>query len=189
MVANYNEVLHANPTLETERLFLRKFAGKDAEDILEWGTNPEVLKTLMWGGVSTIEDARGSIFNYYLSRPGIFAIELKEIKKCIGCFDIRIDAANEKAGFGYVLKRGFWGRGYMTEALRVVLDFCFAKLELNRVEADCFAINPASGKVMEKAGMVREGIARQSRKIKGVWQDCVMYGILREDYIKHAAKR
>jgi len=182
LVANYNEILHKNPTLETQRLLLRKFSGDDAYDLFEWGSDPEVLKTLVWNGISTIDEAHDNIFNFYLSRPGIFAIQVKESGKCIGCLDIRIDSDNEKTSFGYVLNRNFWGKGYMTEALRAVLEFCFVKLEINRVEANHYITNPASGKVMEKAGMKKEGITRQSVKVKGVLHDCVLYGILREEW-------
>ena len=179
MVENYNEVLYANERMETERLILRKFRLEDAEGILEYGSCAETVKDLMWDGVSTLEEARAGIFEYHWSRPGIWAIEHKESGKMIGCIDIRLKLAHEKASFGYVLNKKFWGQGYMTEALSAVLKLCFEQLKLNRVEARHYVGNEASGRVMEKAGMVREGQAAKCEKVKGVFRDVVFYGITR----------
>ena len=183
MVHNYMEVLYDNETLFTERLILRKFTKDDVADILEYGSDAETLKYLIWDGIKTTDDALGSITNYYWSRPGIFAIELKENKKCIGCIDLRLIPEHEKVGFGYILNRNYWNKGYMTEALNAVLALCFEKLELNRVEAHHYAGNESSGKVMQKCGMELEGISKQSEKIKGTFRDVVMYGITKERWL------
>jgi RimJ/RimL family protein N-acetyltransferase len=60
--------------------------------------------------------------------------------------------------FGYALHRGHWNRGYMTEALRAMLRFCFADPEVSSVFAEHRVPNPASGRVMEKAGMTYAGM-------------------------------
>jgi RimJ/RimL family protein N-acetyltransferase len=59
--------------------------------------------------------------------------------------------------FGYALRRGLWNHGYMTEALTAVLRFCFVELEVNSVFGECQPENPASARVMEKAGMTYVG--------------------------------
>ena len=89
---------------------------------------------------------------------------------------------HDRASFGYVLNRSYWGNGYMTEALSSVLRLCFEKLELNRVEADHYAGNEGSGKVMQKTGMKLEGVAKQQVKVKGVFHDVAHYGITREEW-------
>ena len=182
MVNNYNEVLHNNATIETQRLILRKFEGGDAEDVLQWASDEQVLEYLIWEGAFTLEQARAGIYDYHLSRPGIWAIQLKEGGKCIGCIDLRLIPEHEKTEFGYALNRLYWDKGYATEALSAVLRLCFEKLELNRVEAGHFAGNEASGRVMEKAGMKKEGCFAKSQKIKGVFRDLVYYGITKDDY-------
>ena len=182
MVNNYNEALFQNETIVTERLILRKFALKDAEDIVEYGSDAETMEYLVWEGLNTIEEARAAIYDYYWSRNGIWAIEHAQSGKVIGAIDLRLDQQHDKAGFGYVLNRKFWNMGYATEALKAVLRVCFEELGLNRVESQHYAENPASGRVMEKAGMKREGCLVQSEKIKGVFRDCVRYGIVRSDY-------
>jgi ribosomal-protein-alanine N-acetyltransferase len=183
MVKNYNEVLYQNEAMTTERLILRKFKIEDAEDILEYAGDAETVKFLIWEGVSTIEEARAAIYDYYWSRPGIWAIELKENGKMIGGIDIRLNHDDDKIGFGYVLNRSFWDKGYMTETLRTVMALCFEKLEANRFEAQHYVGNEASGRVMEKCGMRREGCLVQAEKVKGVFWDCVQYGITREQWI------
>jgi len=181
MVKNYNEVLYDNETLHTKNLLLRKFKKDDAQDVFEYGSDAETLRYLFWSGIATVEEAKQAIVNVYWSRPGFFAIELKG--KCIGCIDIRLEPEHEKSGFGYVLNRQHWGKGYMTEALCAVLALCFAKLDLNRVESNHFAGNDGSGRVMEKCGMVMEGIGKQEAKAKGIFYDVVHYGITKERWL------
>lgn len=183
MVQNYREVLYDNETIVTERLILRKFKKADASDILEYGSDAETIKYLTWDGIKTTDEAIKAIVEYYWSRPGIFAIELNG--KCVGCIDIRLDPAHEKSGFGYVLNRQFWGKGYMTEALSAILTLCFDKLGLNRVESTHYLGNDASGKVMKKCGMEFEGICKQEVKIKGIFHDVAHYGITKERWQSH----
>lgn len=177
MVKNWTELLYDNETLETERLCLRRFRKSDAEDVYTYASDAETLKYMIWPGVQSVEEARVSIVEYYWSRPGIFAIALKETDRCIGGIDLRMDPEHEKAGFGYVLNRQYWNRGYMTEALRALLSLCFDRLDLNRVEATHFCGNEGSGRVMQKSGMAFEGTAPQEIKVRGVFHDVAHYGI------------
>lgn len=181
MISGAEEVLKKITMLNSERIILRKFTQEDAEDVLEYGSDPETLKWLFWEGLKDIEGALEAINGYYVANAGVFAIELKEENKCIGCIDLRLNAVNEKASFGYVLNRKYWGRGYMTEALRTLLKLAFHMLELNRVESTHFVGNEASGRVMEKCGMIKEGLFLQEVKVKGVFHDVVHYGILRNE--------
>ena len=91
----YKERVKEN--LETTRLRLRKFKLSDKEAVYKYGRDPRTLKYLEWIGVTTREEARISIEEYYLSRAGIYAIALKENDLCIGAIDIRLDEANDKA--------------------------------------------------------------------------------------------
>ncbi len=174
----YKERVKEN--LETTRLRLRKFKLSDKEAVYKYGRDPRTLKYLEWIGVTTREEARISIEEYYLSRAGIYAIALKENDLCIGAIDIRLDEANDKAGFGYLLDHDYWNKGYMSEVLTKILEYCFVDLKLNRVEALHYKINEASGRVMAKCGMKFEGIGIQELKVKGVYQDAVHYGITKE---------
>lgn len=180
MINGVDLVLRKITRLDTERLVLRKFNVDDARDVLEYGSDHETLKWLFWDGVENINGALESINEYYSKNAGVFAIELKEGHKCIGVIDLRLDTKNEKAGFGYVLNRKFWGNGYMTEALGRILELAFDMLELNRVESTHFAGNDASGRVMQKCGMKKEGVSKQYVKVKGIFHDVIHYAVLRQ---------
>jgi len=183
MVSNYKEVLYDNERLETERLILRKSTKSDAPDILEYASDEETVKFLEWPGAKTVDEVLSGIINFHWSNPGVWAIELKESQKCIGTIDIRVEPAHDKCGLGYVLNRGYWNEGYMTEALIAVLALCFDKLDLNRVEAVHYAGNESSGKVMEKCGMKFEGVSEQAKKVKGIFRDVARYGITKAHWL------
>ena len=186
----YEKVLKENWHLETERLILRKFITRDREDAFEFGSDEKTLEYLIWEGFADISQADNAIIGYY-SNPGVYAVVLKATRKCIGCIDIRLKTEDEKASLGYVLNRYFWNQGYMSEALEAVLRLCFDVLGLNRVEAEHFLGNSASGRVMEKCGMKFEGVSFQGRKVKGKYTDCVHYAVLRSEWdeLMHTGER
>ncbi len=81
-----------------------------------------------------------------------FAIINKQTNQLMGV--VGLVARSEKAaGIGYWIGEPFWGKGYCTEATKALIDFCFKSLNIESLEADYLVTNPASGRVMEKAGM------------------------------------
>jgi ribosomal-protein-alanine N-acetyltransferase len=182
MVDNYKEILYDNQNLETKRLKLRKATKMDIYDMLEYASDSETVKYLDWEGAETKDEVLKGVIDFHWSNPGIWVIELKETQKCIGTIDIRLRPEHEKAEFGYVLNRNYWNKGYMTEVLSSILQLCFSKLDLNRVESLHYVGNESSGKVMEKCGMKFEGISEQGVKIKGIFRDVVRYGIIKDQW-------
>jgi len=176
------EILYDNEQIETERLVLRKSRKNDVSDMLEYASDEMTVKYLVWAGAKTEDEMLEGIINFHWSRPGIWAIELKENSKCIGAIDIRLKTEHEKAELGFVLNRHYWNSGYMTEALSAVLKLCFNELGLNRVEAVHYVGNEGSGRVMQKCGMKFEGVSEQGLKIKGAFRDIVRYGITKEQW-------
>jgi ribosomal-protein-alanine N-acetyltransferase len=87
----------------------------------------------------------------------------------------------QSASLGYWIGRPYAHQGYMTEALLAVLDFSFDTLGLHRVEAACLPSNAASRGLLRKVGFTEEGYAREYLRINGVWQDHVLFAILRRD--------
>ena len=83
---------------------------------------------------------------------------------------------------GYWIGTPYWGCGFATEATAAVVRYGFEELQLNRVHAAHFALNPASGRVLEKLGMRREGCRRQHVLKWDRYVDLVLYGLLREEY-------
>lgn len=84
---------------------------------------------------------------------------------------------------GYCLRQAAWGHGYATEAARALLEWAFATLDLNRVQAAVDTRNPASARVLEKLGFVREGTLREDCIVDGVVSDSWVYGLLRRDRV------
>ena len=112
-----------------------------------------------------------------------FAIELRSDASLVGAIGLRIDGCFNKAELGYWVGKPFWNRGYATEATTAVLTFGFNELQLNRIHAAHLARNPASGRVMQKSGMILEGTARHDTMKWGKYEDLVSYGLLREDWL------
>lgn len=174
------------PDLRTPRLLLRKVTLRDAQDIYEYSSDPEVVKHVLWDVHTSVSDSRGYIRymqrKYRLGEPCSWGIEHLESGKLIGTIGYMWwQQENSSVEVGYSLSRAFWNHGYMTEALGAVLDYSFDVLHLHRAEAQHEVDNPASGAVMKKAGMRQEGVLRGRLYNKGKYVDVALYAILRED--------
>jgi [ribosomal protein S5]-alanine N-acetyltransferase len=99
METNNYGLLNKINHLETERLVLRLFEDSDIEDIYEYASDEEVVKYLTWSVHKNIDYTRECFPEFFLNKPGVFAIELREEKKCVGCIDLRIEEKNDKASF------------------------------------------------------------------------------------------
>ncbi|MBZ0301170.1 MAG: GNAT family N-acetyltransferase [Anaerolineae bacterium] len=110
-----------------------------------------------------------------------FVILRRSDNVLLGAIGIHPDDAFQ-AEIGYWMGVPYWGQGYMTEAARRVIQFGFEALELNRIRAWYFTHNPASARVMQKAGMTFEGIMRQHYVKWNKFVDVGCYSILRSEY-------
>lgn len=82
----------------------------------------------------------------------------------------------------YCIGQSYWASGYATEALHAVIEYAFEHIRLNRVQAFHRSKNPASGKVLEKAGMQCEGTLKQYLIHNDVFDDCIMYAAIRDEW-------
>lgn len=112
----------------------------------------------------------------------VFAVCLRESDELVGAMGLDLAPEHEKAELGYWIGVPYWGRGYATEAARAVLAYGFGTLGLERVVARHYARNPASGRVLRKLGMRKEGVLRRDIRKWGEFVDVVVYGILREEH-------
>jgi len=99
----------------------------------------------------------------------------------IGAIGLEIVEQDEKAEMGYWIAESHWGNGVATEAATAVMKFGFEMLCLNKIFASPMVRNPASGRVLEKIGMQKEGVFRDHVKKWGKFEDAVFYGILARD--------
>lgn len=177
--------LMKNPILESERVRLRPVKLEDAEDMYEYASDGETVR-YVFEKHESLEETRDNIARYFLKSPaGKYAIELKREGKMIGTIDIRPMEEHKIAELGYTLNRKYWGSGYMTEAASLLLAFAFEKLGMEKVFAIHDVRNTASGKVMLRLGMQKEGVLRRHRVHKGEHLDMAYYGILREEYFRN----
>src|SRR4029078_9643353 len=95
-----------------------------------------------------------------------------------GCSELGTDVFHRSAEIGYWLGEPFWGRGIASEVLRAVTDYAWATLDVIRLEAGVFSWNPASARVLEKAGYTLEGRLRQAVVKHGRVGDRLIYGIV-----------
>jgi ribosomal-protein-alanine N-acetyltransferase len=184
--AEIRRILKDLPTLETERLILRKMTPADAEVVFAYASDPEVTRYVIWDTHRTIEDSESflrSTVERYENAEADWGIVRKENGRFIGeCGIVEWDLDHARAEMGYVLSREYWGQGLMPEAVRAMISFGFERMGLNRIEARCMTENVASARVMEKAGMTYEGTLRKREVIKGAYRDIKLYAILRSEY-------
>lgn len=177
------------PRLETPRLILRRLEMRDAPDLFDYSRDPQVAKHVLWDAQTSVSEARAYV-RYMLRRyragePASWGIEEKETGRVVGTIGYMwYQQDNNACEVGYSLARRRWNRGYMTEALAEVLRFSFEELGVHRVEAQHEVENAASGAVMRKCGMRKEGTLRGRLYNKGRYVDVDLYAMLREDYAR-----
>ncbi len=99
-----------------------------------------------------------------------------------------ISLSNVRRGVAQCGTLGYWigdshaRQGYMGEALRLIIEFCFGQLALHRMEAACLPHNEASQKLLRRAGFTQDGYARKYLKINGEWHDHLLFSLLVEDH-------
>jgi RimJ/RimL family protein N-acetyltransferase len=137
---------------------------EDTEAIFNgYAQDPEVVKYLTWRPHQDIETTRAFLRRCIQCWEGSAAfpwvIMLKDNQSLAGMIEMRIDDC--RADLGYGLARSFWGYGYATEAVKALVNWALAQPEIFRIWAVCDLDNYASARVLEKAGMQREGVLRR----------------------------
>lgn len=178
-------------TLETNRLILRKFTITDAEEMYNnVGKDLNVANYVSFSPHKSVEETKKIISMWiaeYENNSYHWVVELKENHQIIG--NISVNEQSKKHNnceIGYVYGSKFWGNGYATEALQKVLNYLLLECDFHLVEARHYESNPASGKVMQKAGMINDGILRERRLKKNSeeYDNLVIYSITKNDLMK-----
>jgi RimJ/RimL family protein N-acetyltransferase len=176
------------PTLRTARLVLGSFSFSDAAELQRLAGAREIADTTlaiphpyrMDDALAWIEQQNSTASD---DSTANFAIRLGASARLIGCIGLReIDRQHQQAELGFWIGVEWWGQGYAREAARAVLQYGFETLQLNRVCAHHMARNPASGRVLQTVGMQREGVLRQGVRKWGVYEDVVLYAVLRAEW-------
>ncbi len=176
------------PRIVTDRLVLRPLRKADAPALARAISDRRVIATtLAIPFPYTLKDADEWIARQAEGlRTGKmvnFAVTLRTDGTLIGGIGFSsVSSAHRRAEIGYWIASRFWNQGYCTEAGRAALGYAFRVLKLQRVYATHFPRNPASGRVMQKVGMKREGFLRRHVCRRGRYEDLVSYAILASEF-------
>ena len=174
--------------LQTARMLLRAHAPSDAPEVQRLAGERDVASTTR---LIPHPYPDGLAEQWIASLPAMyergeavhFALALKEGGDLIGSIRLTLSPVDQHAEMGYWIGLPFWNNGYCTEAAAAVLTYAFETLALERVYAHYLARNPASGRVMAKLGMTQEGVLRHHRCKWGQFEDLIVCGILRGEYL------
>jgi [ribosomal protein S5]-alanine N-acetyltransferase len=174
------------PILESERLRLRMLHNTDAKSMFEYAQKDRVTKYLLWDSHTSLRQTKQflkHIIAKYLDGNLAWAITLKDSGEFIGMIDFSsFDHAAGIAEIAYAISDKYWGKGLITEATQMLIDYGFNVLHLERISARCFAENIGSERVMQKVGMTHEGTLRKAIFKKGAYHDMKIYAIITDDY-------
>ena len=173
--------------METERLIVRRFSIDDWKDLHEYLSQEETVKYEPYSIFSEEESKQEALKRS--ENDSFWAVCLKSSGKLIGNVYLA-ELAFETWELGYVFNTQFWGHGYATEAVRVLMNCVFEEKNAHRIVAMCNPLNERSWKLLERLGLRREGCLLQNIYFKRsengfpAWQDTYEYAVLRAEWLK-----
>ncbi|TFE73419.1 GNAT family N-acetyltransferase [Methylacidiphilum caldifontis] len=172
--------------LVLDRVCLRPFEETDKESLISlsgdpdvsWGTRPITYpdspeKAPLWLQDHIAMTNRGETLS--------LAIVSRADSVLVGSVILFFEPHHERAEIGCWIGKPHWSKGYGTEACQAVIDYAFKKLNLNKICAYCLARNTPSIKLIQKLGMKWEGCLRKHLKVRGIFEDLLVYGLLGEE--------
>jgi len=176
--------------LRTPRLRLRSLTPEDVPLVLGWARNPDVVQNFSffeWGADpdrirAYIEEKRRSRSDLILA-----VFEGESYAGNVGLHEL--DAVNDNARLGMILRQEAWGRGIGGEALLGLMDHAFASMGLYKLYLNVFTTNEKGIHLYEKLGFLREGVMRSEYKLRGAYRDLLRMSVLRPEWPTAAASR
>jgi ribosomal-protein-alanine N-acetyltransferase len=171
--------------IKTERLVLQPWSFEDVPDVLSYAADEE------WGRYLPVPRPYGDVdarrfvaAQVLLDREQHASWSMRHDGHGVGGINIRFSSEFRIGEIGYSVARALWGRGLATEAASAVITHAFeAYPQLLRARAMADSRNVRSHRVLEKIGMVREGLLRQNRLVRDELLDEVWYGVLRSEWV------
>ena len=184
--------------LETERLLLRDYCENDFESYFRLKSDAKTMYYLQDLELHSVEEAKADFENVIsdissLNRKFYFLhIELKDSHEQVGSIGYTV-LGNTPVGkivhLGYFSYPKFWGKGYMSEALKKVLEFAFTQNDVCRVTTGCLAENKGSERVMQKNGMIQEAVHKDYEWHDGKMKTRLEYRLLKNEWEIQAVKK
>ncbi|RVU41589.1 N-acetyltransferase [Lujinxingia sediminis] len=169
-----------------ERVALRLLQIGDKEELFEVvdREREELRRWLPWvDAITSVDDYDGYIRSTLtqLAEGNGFQAAITVEGQIAGMIGVHgVDRANQSTSIGYWLSSAYRGEGIMTRATAEVLRWAFEDEGLERVEVRCGRENLASRKVVERLGLVEEGVLRRAERLVDGWTDLVVYSMLRD---------
>ena len=175
------------PVIESNRLRLRRITAADIPDIIKYANNPKISRTTL--NVPFPYREKDAIGWINMANQGfedqsryIFAIALLSNNEFIGGIGLRVNGRFNHAELGFWIGEPFWNNGYVTEAAAEVLKFGFEEIGLHKIFATHLVDNPASGKVMIKNGMIKEGVLVDHIEKEGKYLTLIQYRLTKNEF-------
>jgi RimJ/RimL family protein N-acetyltransferase len=177
------------PHILGEKVILRDFRQEDIGGMRAWCNDPAITRFLGSRYTAPIpwEQTEAELNRYLNGDAGGYNLVVaeRETGKYLGqCALFMIDQQSRKAELAIVLAPGNLEKGYGSEAMRLLLQFGFGEVNLNRIWLTVNINNLRAIHVYEKAGFTREGVFRQDRYIGGRYEDVVVMSVLREEFYR-----
>jgi len=174
------------PLLHTHRLDLIELKQSHLNDLYQLFRDEKVTMFYNLLPLKNEEEAQ-KILDWFRDRfeikTGIrWGIALKGQQNIIGTLGFNNFTRAHRANIGYELKFEHWNKGYMTEALKEVIDYGFNQLEINRIEAEVMQGNISSEKLLLKLNFTKECVLRQWMFWNQNYYDMSMFSLLRSEY-------
>jgi len=175
------------PVLETDRLRLRMPNAEDIPRMVQHANNKKISNMTL--SMPHPYHEKDAIYWINMANQGfedknhfIFAICKQSDNLFMGGIGLRLNTRFNRAELGFWIGEPFWNNGYVTEAIGKILEFGFERVGLHKIHASHFVNNPASGKVMRKNGMIREGELVDHIKKGDKYLTIIQYRLTKDEY-------
>jgi len=174
-----------NPFIVGERIYLRAVEPQDSSLLMRCNNQPEVQTTFFIAFPTNTYRQEQDILRLYEKKDYVpFVICIKENDKAIGITAFhRIDLVSRAAVYSIrIANEQDWGHGYGSEVTKLMVEYGFEKLNLNRIQLHVFSANQRGIRAYEKAGFIKEGLLREAMYHNDQYCDFLVMGILRREY-------
>ena len=169
------------PVIETKRLLIRKVLMDDAEGIFGLRTNEAAMKYIKKPKLLSIDDAKELIKKMNEPDRIQWGITLRKENKIIGTIGFhRVEKEHYRAEVGYMLHPDHWNTGIMSEAITIVIDHGFNKMQLHSIEAIINPDNDVSRKLLKKFGFIKEAYFKENFFFEGKFFDSEVYSLVKK---------
>ncbi|WP_027963991.1 GNAT family N-acetyltransferase [Halalkalibacillus halophilus] len=173
--------------LSSKRIKLRKVENDDVETYHQWRNDLEVMASTSPSlDLYSLDDTRGFVENVFIGSDSSKSYMIEELdqQQAIGITSlINIDYKNRNAELIIDIgEKTYWGSGYGTEAVTLLLNFAFQELNFHRLSLRVFSFNEKAIHLYKKLGFQEEGKSRQALYRNGRWHDIIHMGLLKEEF-------